>query len=48
MPITTDREAQPPSSLPLWQRLAWFAALWAGSVAALGIVGYAIKLVLKP
>lgn len=33
---------------PIWQRLLWFVALWAGSVAALGIVGYAIKLVLKP
>jgi len=43
MPITT--EDQPRS---LWQRLLWFVALWAGSVAALGIVGYAIKLVLKP
>ena len=29
-----------------WKRLAWFAALWAGSVAALGVVGYAIKLAL--
>lgn len=48
MPITTDREARPPSIAPLWQRLVWFVALWAGSVAALGIVGYAIRLVLKP
>jgi hypothetical protein len=29
-----------------WKRLAWFAALWAGSVGALGLVGYAIKLAL--
>jgi hypothetical protein len=29
-----------------WKRLAWFAGLWAGSVAALGVVGYAIKLAL--
>ncbi|MBK1667781.1 hypothetical protein CKO28_07005 [Rhodovibrio sodomensis] len=29
-----------------WKRLAWFAALWAASVAALGVVGYAIKLAL--
>lgn len=36
------------ASTPLWQRLLWFVALWAGSVAALGIVGYAIRLVLKP
>lgn len=33
---------------PVWQRLLWFVALWAGSVAALGLVGYAIKMVLKP
>nr|WP_242480394.1 DUF2474 family protein [Rhodovibrio sodomensis] len=26
--------------------MAWFAALWAASVAALGVVGYAIKLAL--
>jgi hypothetical protein len=29
-----------------WKRLAWFAVLWAGSVGALGLVGYAIKLTL--
>ena len=28
------------------KRLGWFAALWAGSVTALGLVGYAIKLAL--
>ncbi len=44
MPITTDREERK----PIWQRLLWFVALWAGSVLLLGIVGYAIKLVLKP
>jgi len=43
MPTTTDSETR-----PLWQRLLWFVGLWAGSVAALGVVGYAIKLVLKP
>lgn len=43
MPITTEGETR-----PLWQRLLWFVALWAGSVAALGVVGYGIKLVLKP
>lgn len=31
----------------LGMRLAWFAAIWAGSVVALGIVGYAIKLALR-
>jgi hypothetical protein len=29
-----------------WKRLAWFAGLWAASVGALGLVGYAIKLAL--
>ncbi len=43
MPTITDSETR-----PLWQRLLWFVGLWAGSVAALGVVGYAIKLVLKP
>jgi preprotein translocase subunit Sss1 len=47
MPTITDEAAQD-AQRPLWQRLIWFAALWAGSVAALGIVGYAIRLVLKP
>lgn len=41
MPTTTEQ------AKPLWQRLLWFSALWAGSVAALGVVGYGIKLVLK-
>jgi preprotein translocase subunit Sss1 len=44
MPIITDSAERK----PIWQRLLWFVALWAGSVAALGVVGYAIKLVLKP
>lgn len=45
MPITTDGGEV---RKPVWQRLLWFVALWAGSIAALGIVGYAIRLVLKP
>jgi len=28
------------------RRLLWFVALWAGGVLTVGIVGYAIKLVL--
>lgn len=44
MPTITDGAERK----PVWQRLLWFAALWAASVAALGIVGYAIRLVLKP
>lgn len=30
-----------------WKRLGWFVAIWAISVAALGLVGFAIRLVLK-
>jgi hypothetical protein len=29
-----------------WQRLLWFVAIWAGSVAALGAVAWAIRLAL--
>ena len=31
-------------SRPLLTRLAWFAAIWLASVAALAIVAYAIRL----
>lgn len=30
------------------RRLAWFVGLWAASVGVVGLVGYAIRLVLKP
>jgi hypothetical protein len=29
-----------------WQRLLWFVVLWAGSVAALGVVAWAIRFAL--
>jgi hypothetical protein len=29
---------------PLWRRLAWMAAIWTLSVAALGVVAFAIRL----
>lgn len=29
------------------RQVAWFIALWVGSVAALGVVAYAIRLALK-
>ena len=28
---------------PLWKRLLWLAAIWAGSVAILGVVAYGIR-----
>jgi Protein of unknown function (DUF2474) len=33
---------------PLWQRLAWMAALWAGSVAVIGAVAFVLRLWLAP
>lgn len=33
---------------PLWRRLAWLAAIWAASVATLGVVAYAIRWWLHP
>lgn len=30
------------------KQLGWFVAIWATSVAAIGLVGLAIRLVLKP
>jgi hypothetical protein len=29
---------------PLWKRLAWMAAIWAMSVAALGAVAWVLRL----
>lgn len=33
---------------PLWQRLAWLAAIWAGSVAALGVVAGVLRAWIAP
>ncbi|MET1755323.1 DUF2474 domain-containing protein [Novosphingobium sp. RD2P27] len=33
---------------PLWKRLAWMAAIWAGSVAALGMIAWLIRTWLRP
>ena len=32
---------------PLWKRLVWFVAIWAMSVAVIGIVAYVIRFWLK-
>jgi preprotein translocase subunit Sss1 len=32
---------------PLWKRLLWFVALWAAGVAAVGAVGFVIRLALS-
>ena len=38
---------EPIDRMTLTYKLAWFFALWAGSVIGLGIVGYGIKILLK-
>jgi len=43
MRATTDDR---PTMMGL-KRLGWFVAIWAMSVAALGLVGWAIRLMLK-
>ncbi len=40
------RITEEPAS-PLWRRLLWFAALWAGGVLAVAGVGFALRLVLR-
>lgn len=37
----------PPEERPLIIRLAWMAAIWTASVAALGIVAFALRWWLK-
>jgi len=40
-PATTDGAG------PLWKRLTWFVAIWAGSVVALGIVAWLLRLAIR-
>jgi len=44
--LTRENERKEPEG-PLWQRLAWMAAIWAGSVAFLGLIAFIIRLWLK-
>jgi hypothetical protein len=32
---------------PMWKRLAWFVAIWTGSVAALGVVAWLLRLAIR-
>lgn len=34
--------------MPHIRQLGWFVAIWAASVAAVGLVGLAIRVMLKP
>ncbi|MBM7061481.1 DUF2474 domain-containing protein [Pseudomonas sp. UL073] len=38
--MTVDK----PAKKPLWQRLGWLLLIWAGSVLALGVVSYGLRL----
>ena len=44
MPVTIDPAIAPG---PLWKRLAWFVAIWAGSVAALGLGAWLLRLAIR-
>jgi hypothetical protein len=35
------------SARPLLSRIGWFVSIWAASVIGIGVVGYAIKMVLR-
>lgn len=32
---------------PLWQRLGWLVLIWSGSVLALGLVSYLLRLAMN-
>ena len=43
---TGTREDEGRIQSPAWKRAAWFVALWAGGVAVVATVGYALRFVL--
>jgi hypothetical protein len=40
----SSHEPDPALKKPVWQRVAWLVAIYAGSVMALGIVAYGMRL----
>lgn len=40
----TGKHAFDEEKKPLWQRLGWLAVIWAGSVTALGIVAWLMRM----
>lgn len=47
MPRWEPRLERPDRPTPLPRRLAWMAAIWAASVAALGVVAFLLRLVIR-
>lgn len=43
MPVTIPE----PRRVPLWRRLAWFAALYLAGVGVVGLVAYGLRLWIK-
>ncbi|WP_404800854.1 DUF2474 domain-containing protein [Pseudoblastomonas flavescens] len=42
------KEPTQETEAPLWQRLAWMAAIWAIGVAVLGLVAWILRLWIAP
>ena len=47
MPVTIPEKRLTRPKPSLWTRIGWFVLLYAGGVAAVGIVAYGIKLWIK-